>query len=89
MLKLNYYFPQWFIHRVIFFGHQSTTLENHRIHIRISRVIPYNSLVFIAAIDGDVDRMRGLFSAGLASPFDVDNSGYSPLRVSRTGPKGL
>lgn len=84
ILRINYYFPRWFIQRVVFLGHQYTRLENHRIHIRISRVIPYDSPVWFTAAKCDIDGMQSLFSTGIASPFDVTENGINLLYVSKS-----
>lgn len=82
MLKLNYYFPSWFISRVIYLRHKFETMENHDITLRTPRVVPQNSLMTCTATQGDIGKMQRLFSEGLASPFDVCPMGISSLSVS-------
>jgi hypothetical protein len=52
------------------------------------RRIPDNAAAVSYAISGNIDKMKDLFSRGLASPHDVsDTRAYTPLRVSASGKK--
>jgi hypothetical protein len=62
-------------------------LHEQRPHVarqlRVLRVIPSTSDAFRFARDNDVDKLKNLFKAGLASPFDYDQHGRSLLAVSK------
>lgn len=49
--------------------------------LRDSRVVPSTSPIFKYAQRGDVEQLWNLFDQGLASPFDTDCLGYTPLHV--------
>jgi hypothetical protein len=46
------------------------------------RAVPDDSLIFKLSERGDVDGIRELFDQKLASPWDTDSYGYTPLIVS-------
>lgn len=50
-------------------------------NLRTYNIIPSGSLVFELAGTGDVRGLLDLFAKGQASPFDVDENGYSLLSV--------
>lgn len=83
MLKLKYYFPSWFIRRVIYLQYRSMTLDNHEFKIKVARSVPQSSPVVIAAVEGDLAWMQNLFRTGLASPFDVSEFGTTLLSVCK------
>jgi hypothetical protein len=49
--------------------------------LRDGRVVPDDSPVFYYTRLGDVEQLWNLFDNGLASPFDTDSGGFSPLHV--------
>ncbi|KAI9697800.1 MAG: hypothetical protein M1836_004476 [Candelina mexicana] len=51
-------------------------------NLRVSPVVPTNALVFEFAASGNVEGMRTLFRKGLASPWDMDADGYTPLHFA-------
>jgi hypothetical protein len=48
---------------------------------RSYKVVSFDAPVFQYSISGDVESLRKLFAAGLASPFEVDSGGRTPLHV--------
>jgi len=82
LLKIDYYFPLWFLQRMITFRRQNSLLEENQISVRTPRVIPLTNQIFNFCYSGDVDAVRSLFTRKLASPFDVSTYGYTPLMVS-------
>lgn len=84
LLKVNYYFPSWFMHRMVSFKNIWNPGEGHRISVRTPRIVPAASDVFLVADHGNLDAMKLLFTQGLASPFDISaETGQSVLQVSR------
>jgi hypothetical protein len=49
--------------------------------LRDGRVVPKNSPVFEYASLGDVEQLWNLFDKGLASPYDTNPNGWTPLHV--------
>lgn len=45
------------------------------------QLVPDDSLIFRYCKDGNLTGVRDLFQYKLASPFDIDNRGYTPLHV--------
>ncbi|MCJ1432425.1 hypothetical protein MMC27_001781 [Xylographa pallens] len=72
-----YYFPTWLAR--VFVGNITPTPE---LLIRVAKVIPNRSSVFHYAMLGNVDGIKELFAKGLASPFDVAESGSSVLHFA-------
>lgn len=82
-LKVTYYFPTWFLHRTLQFVFSGPLAEGPQIFLRVPRVIPDISEVFLHACQGNLPKMRLLFAQGIASPFDVGSTtGRTPLHVS-------
>lgn len=84
ILKVDYYFPSWLIHRMIVLRNQTTPRDGHMLTVRTPRVVDNLSEIFNACKYGNMDRVRCLFAEGLASPFDVDSGGVTPLLASIT-----
>lgn len=84
LLKINYYFPWWFLRRMIIFRDYSTSLlaGEHMISVRTPRIVDPFSDVIVMAQTGNVSLMQALFSQNLASPFDTTPKGESLLHVS-------
>jgi hypothetical protein len=49
--------------------------------LRERRIVPSDNDVLRCARKGNVEQLWSLFDQGLASPFDVDEEGYTPLHV--------
>lgn len=81
VLILGYSFPSWFIHRMILFRNQSTPRDGHMLSVRTPRIVSNGSEIFYACKLGKVNEIRRLFAEGLASPFDADYLGQTPLSV--------
>lgn len=81
MLRLQYYFPSWFIRRVIYLQHQFVSTEGHVIYIKTPRIVPANSDIFVMTRTSNIGKLQVLFGKGLASPFDVNPEGFSSLQV--------
>lgn len=82
LLKVNYYFPSWFLHRMIAIKNIWDPTHGLQISVRTPRVVEYSADVFLIADHGNLDSLKALFAKGLASPFDVaSGSGLSLLQV--------
>ena len=64
------------------FTHDSSTQGWERC-IKSINLVPYNAPVLEFCKQGNLEKVRGLFSRNLASVRDVDSDGYTPLHVSR------
>lgn len=51
---------------------------------RTYRIVSYDADVFHLSMEGDVEGLQQLFEKGLASPFEVDPDGRTPLHVIRS-----
>lgn len=84
LLQVNYYFPTWFLSRMLVLRDRFSSLHGHMISISTPRICSNNSHIFHLSQKGAVEAVRKLFAEGLASPFDVDEVGMSALRVCYT-----
>lgn len=50
-------------------------------NLRVYRMVPFDAPIFTFCFKGQVEKVQELFSAGLASPFDSDPDGNTPLHV--------
>lgn len=50
-------------------------------NLRTYNVVPTNSPLFNACIYGDLEHVKNLLASGKASPFDVDDLGWTALHV--------
>lgn len=80
LLKVNYYFPSWFLSRMIALRDRWTPLDGHSLTVRTPRVTRSYSL-FNAVKTGHLAQVQKLFAEGKASPFDVNEFGVSALIV--------
>ena len=80
---ISYYFPPWFLARVISMVVMLTPLHGPLVSICAPRVIPSDSRIFTCARNGDVQGIKFLFEKQLASPCDItEGHGVSALQVS-------
>ena len=83
LAHVTYFFPQWFLSRMVTFMMTVTPLAGPVASLKVQRVVSGNADVFNFARVGDVAGMKSLFERGLASPHDVQHgSGVTPLHVS-------
>lgn len=81
MIKILYYFPSWFLKRLVYIGHHFNNTNGNEIFIRTPRVVPLGHTGPLVADGGDVGAMQDIFQQGMASPFDVTEAGYTLLAV--------
>jgi hypothetical protein len=80
--NFTYYFPKWFMARVIYIVGSWNSMDGPNIALRMMRIIPDDSLIFHYAGRGMISEMQSLFQDRLASPFDVSSkTGRSALHV--------
>ena len=77
--KFTYRFPTWLAACVI-----TASLGGPSTCLRASRVVPTDAPLMKYAQDGNVEGIKGLFRSGLASPWDVNEFGWTALDVSPT-----
>ena len=80
--RLNFFFPQWMMSRVLQFVIQLSYMKGPELVLRVPRVVPDNAPALFYAVQGDIEGIKSLFSKGLASPYDVAlDSGRTALHV--------
>lgn len=52
--------------------------------LRLHRAVPNTAPIFAYCRDGNIGAIQHLFSQGLASPWDTNSRGFTPLFVSRS-----
>ncbi len=86
-LTYTYAFPRWFVDRVISLKISNTKLGGPELCLRLARMRPSDSDVFIAAMDGSDEvathHIRRLLLAGEASVLDVTPDGETALQVNK------
>lgn len=85
---VTYFFPKWFLSRMVTFMMTVTPLAGPVASLKVQRTVPGSADIFTFAKLGDVDGIRALFEKGLASPHDVQfDSGITPLHVGISSQK--
>ena len=79
-----YRWPAWLMNRA-WHLHATKIHSGWDFKFRQYNIIPYPSLVFDYARDGNVIGLQGLFDDRLASPYDCDSHGVTPLHVRTIG----
>lgn len=84
VLKTQFYFPPWLLHRMMSMQCSWGPLSGHTVSLRAPRSISSKSNVFMLAQHGNIQGMKRLFERKLASPFDISlEEGRSALHVSQ------
>lgn len=83
-LKVSYFFPTWFMGRMLVFRDHYSPVDGHSISVKTPRIVDTdaNHPAVWAAVHGNVESMRDLFARGLASQLDVDDLGQSLLKIA-------
>ncbi|KAI9699636.1 MAG: hypothetical protein M1836_002670 [Candelina mexicana] len=69
--RFTYYFPSWFLARMIYSAIKYTARDGPQILcVKSPRLRPASASIFRYAIDGDIVAMQKAFSMGDASPYD-------------------
>lgn len=81
---LKYYFPSWFLSRMVSLVVSSSPLCGLSVELNFPRLVDRNAEIFSYAAHGDIDGLVGLFRRREASPKDVQfDTGYTALSVRR------
>ena len=81
-MRINYYFPSWFLMRVVSIM-AAYSNQGPEMLLRVKRLCPANAEIFSFACLGNVEGIKYLFENGLASPHDVEyGTGISALYAS-------
>ena len=83
---IQYYFPRWFVHRVLQLSLQLSTQNGLAQTIRIHRVVWRGSDLFRKTHLGDVEGVKSSLASRQGSPFDVTEAGLTALQVSNVKP---
>jgi hypothetical protein len=81
-----YHPAPWFLRRCFNFGMSALSTkaaQGWQYQIRTIRAVPDDSLIFQFCRSGNLDGIRYLLKRRLASPWDTDSKGWTPLHVSR------
>ena len=80
--SIIYYFPQWFLTRVVYITMASVCVDGPTASLKVRRTVPSHAKVFIMTMENDLDGLRELFRTHKASPNDVNyDLGETPLFV--------
>ena len=85
LIKATYYFPAWapYFSRMLSFVGRWNPLDGHDFSLRMPRVVPSSSDIFMLAQKGNVQGIKMLFSLSKASIHDVSaGEGRSVMHVS-------
>lgn len=87
MSYITYFFPLWFLDRMISLTMTTTPLAGPVVSLKTQRTVPGNADIFTYAKSGNVEELQILFEKGLASPHDVHyESGVTALHASLRWP---
>ena len=78
-LRATYYFPQWLLAWRFGLIATARSLNGLQMIFKTARLRHYRDEIFTMAYDGNLAKVKELFSMGLASPHDVTNSTYTSL----------
>ena len=82
LANITYYFPHWFLARMVSLLVTTMPLTGLTAVLTIQRTVPANADIFTYAKLGDVEKIADLFKNGLASPNDVHfETGVTALNV--------
>ena len=85
LIEFRYYFPEWFMARVLEIGIQFSKPLRVAQSLRVDRVVWADSKLFLAARIGDVSALKALLSSREGTPYDViEGNGETALTVSIT-----
>ncbi len=85
--RLTYYFPSWFLTRMIYSVVNYTARDGPQIlFVKASRLRSCKASIFHHARDGDIEAMQKAFTRGDASPFDVVADGIQSSLLHVSGP---
>jgi len=81
-IELTYYFPLWFLARVVSITALFSDARGPELNLKMPRMVGWTSPLWRSARADDLFTVRNLFWSGMASPFDVNAYGQSALHVN-------
>lgn len=89
-MQLNYFFPPWFLARVVSMAILLNPTNGPEMCLRAVKLRDAFDPIFKSCLEGDVNSVKSMLTSGKASVLDVsEDSGHSPLhlamRTSRLG----
>ena len=84
-LKVTYRPPQWLSNQYFSFSIQCRPSYGPEINVKLPRTVSWQNPLWGYAIDGNVVAIKNMLVKGLASPWDVNGLGGSPLHVCICG----
>lgn len=80
-MHVSYYFPTWFLSRVLNFTASFNAFKGPQLNLNVPRLVGWMHPLWRLAHSNHVASIQKLFVEGLASPFDVNAYGQSALHV--------
>jgi hypothetical protein len=81
--SIEYFFPMWFLARIVMLVLSYQRGTGLQMQLRTLRYVPDSSQSITYVLSGNIEGLKSLFTRGLASPNDVSQRrNYSLLRVS-------
>jgi len=80
-VEITYYFPLWFLSRVMSITAVLSDARGPELNLRMPRMVGWTSPLWRSAQADDLFTVRSIFASGMASPFDVNAYGQSALHV--------
>jgi hypothetical protein len=81
-IRVSYYFPSWFLTRVLQITFAMSYMKGPELILNCPRVVEDDSPVIFQAVQGNLQHIQYLFNEGLASPYDVAlSNGRTALHV--------
>ena len=81
-MRLQWFLPSWIGSRMVTAIISASTRDGPAFNLRIPAVRPKSDPIFSLVMRGDIEGIQSEFCKGSASPFDVDEAGYSLVWVS-------
>jgi hypothetical protein len=80
-MTVSYYFPTWFLSRVVNLSASFDTIQGPHFALNVPRMVGWMHPLWRLAHSDDVALIQSLFQERLASPLDVNAYGQSALHV--------
>lgn len=80
-MHVSYYFPTWFLSRVLNFNASFNAFKGPQLNLHVPRLVGWSHPLWRLAHADQVISIQKLFDENLASPFDVNAYGQSALHV--------
>ena len=81
-MQLSYFFPGWFVKRMVAVTYRSMPMLGPQINLKTSRVVDNGALIFKMTQTRNLEGIKCLFDQGAASPYDTGHlDGFTALHV--------